>query len=283
MNPLLEKRREIARRIDQFMAGHPNVAATFDFGSVALAHVDLHSDVDIGIVCDPVALTTSERRELLSSIGSDWTIPYSSDETTSRDIWESYDRGTVDGILAEVHYVLVSKVSSVLDHVVNEGAITTKEVPFRPYRIGSLVQKAWVLRDDRGVFKGWRDQTAVYPPWLKQNILKHNIPLLMDSVDEFSTSAERRLGPGIALFFLFHGMHALESILFALNDMYDPASRWDAKTVLPTLMNVPEDFLARYLYVLEGPFDDNGALERARAFEVLAAEVLGLADAQIRS
>ena len=144
-----------------------------------------------------------------------------------------------------------------------------------------MVQRAWLLRDKRGVFKRWQDQTAVYPLRLKQNILRHNVPLPNDSVDELRTSAERGLGAGIVLFFLFHGMHALESILFALNDMYDPASRWDEKTILPTLISVPEDFLARYNYVLEGPFDDAGARARAQAFAALASEILRMVESEL--
>ena len=140
-DPLLERRREIARRIDQALGDHPDVTAVFVFGSVASGHVDEKSDVDIGIVCDPAAVTPSERHELLSNLGTDWAIPFSSESDPSGDIWEAYDRGTVDGILVEVHYVLVAKVSSVLDDVVKEGAIATEVVPFRPYRLGSMVQR----------------------------------------------------------------------------------------------------------------------------------------------
>ena len=281
MNPLLEQRREIARRIEHSLAGHPNVTAIFVFGSVATGNVDERSDVDIGIVCDPVAISPPERQELLSGVGTDWTIPYSSDGNPSRDIWEAYDRGTVDGILTEVHYVLASKVSKVLEHVVDEGAITTQEVPFQPYRIGSLVQRAWVLRDEHGVFERWREQTAVYPKLLKQNILRHNVPILKDAVDELTRSAERRIGPGIILFFLLHGKHALDSIAFALNDMYDPADRWEEKTVLPGLVNVPRDFMGRYNHILEGPFDEDGAIERVREFEQLANDGMAISETDL--
>ena len=127
----------------------------------------------------------------------------------------------------------------------------------------------------------WRDQTSLYPRRLKQNILKHNIPLLKDAVDELTRSAERRSGPGIILFFLGHGIHARDSIAFALNDMYDPSDRRAEKTVLPRLLNVPRDFMGRYNQVLEGPFDEEGAIDRVREFEELAKEVLALAEPEI--
>ena len=280
---LLERRREIARRIDEAFGDHPHVTAVYVFGSVASGHVDEYSDVDIGIVCQPDVLASSTRGDLLSSVSPDWTINYTTEADPDEAIWETYDKGTVGGIGVEVHYLTVAKLSNVLEQVVNQGAITTDAVLFRPYRLGSMVQRAWLLRDKQGVFKRWRDQTAVYPLPLKHNILRHNVPILNDSVDELRTSVERGLGPGMVLFFLFHGMHALESILFALNEMYDPASRWDAKTVLPTLTSAPEDFLARYNYVLEGPFDDAGARARAQAFRELANEILRMVESELSS
>ena len=89
------------------------------------------------------------------------------------------------------------------------------------------------------------------------------------------------MGPGIFLLFLMHGFHAFNSILFALNQIYDPASRWEEKVVLPTLINVPDGFLARYNYVLEGSFDAMGALERAGAFEELANDILCMAEEEL--
>jgi hypothetical protein len=46
-------------------------------------------------------------------------------------------------------------------------------------------------------------------------------------------------------------------------------------------LNVPRDFIARYRRVLEGPFDERGAIERAREFEELANDVLDLAEAEL--
>ena len=104
------------------------------------------------------------------------------------------------------------------------------------------------------------------------------MPLLKDALEELNSSAERGLGPAIFMFFLMHGHHALTSILFALNDTYDPASRWDESKVLLRLTNVPAAFPSRYREVMEGPFDDVGACQRFRLFESLAKEVLDMAE-----
>ncbi len=223
----LNRRRQIAVRIDEVFGDHPDVTTVFVFGSVAYGHPDGSSDIDVGVVCHPDVLTRLQRRGLLWQVSPEWKFDYFAESVPTQAIWDTYDKGLVDGITVEVHYMTVSKVSRVLDQVINKGAITTAVVPFRPYRLGSLLERAWVLRDKQGIFEQWRSQAAIYPPQLKQNILSHNIPILKDAADELKISAERRLGPGVFLFFLFHGQHALDSILFALNDMYDPASRWD--------------------------------------------------------
>ena len=74
---------------------------------------------------------------------------------------------------------------------------------------------------------------------------------------------------------------ARRSLWFALNDMYDPADRWEEKKILPGLLNVPRDFIHRSNQVLEGPFDEDGAIERVREFDGLADDVLKLAEAEV--
>jgi len=86
--------------------------------------------------------------------------------------------------------------------------------------------------------------------------------------------AERKLGPGHFIFHLDRAVDAAVSIIFALNEMYDPAERRAERVILPRLKRVPARFTARLTDVLQGPFDDVGALHRALIFEKLAADVL---------
>src|SRR5258708_5287449 len=91
-------------------------------------------------------------------------------------------------------------------------------------------------------------------------------------------TAERNLGPQGLMFFLFRASDAMRSILFALNDSYDPADRRMDRTVIPYLPRLPNDYVKRLEYVLVGPFDRLGAIERARRFKQLADEVIEMAD-----
>ena len=283
---LLEKRREIAQRIDSVLGEHPDVTAIYVLGSVASGRVDERSDVDLGVICRSQTMSESDRKELLSPIGSDWQFrrPSSQDPVWDGNAMPSDgDKGLVDGIAVEIMYQSAADMSEVIDEVVSRGAIATQKIPSRPYTLIGMLKQAWVLRDIDGLFRRWIEQTSAYPELLKQNILLHFAPILKENAEALTESAERRHGTATVLFFLVRATDALTSILYAVNGVYDPADKRAETTVLPTLANVPRDFMSRFDCILQGPFDDNGALERARAFEDLVTEVLGLADAQIRS
>jgi hypothetical protein len=82
-------------------------------------------------------------------------------------------------------------------------------------------------------------------------------------------------------FFLYHGIQAITNILFALNEVYDPADRREERTVLPHLTCVPQEFMSRLTSVLQGPFDEHGAIESAGVFKELADETLRMAEAEL--
>ena len=278
-NSHLECRREVARRVASALEKLPEVIGVYVFGSAATGYADEYSDVDIGVVCKHEVPTLSARQEALSSIGTEWRFD---DDTWSSPLFEAYDSsGIVDGITVEVHYNTPALVSEVLDTVIAKGALATERFPSRPYRLGALIQRAWVILDREGMFPLWRKQVQNYPLALKQNILRHYLPLLKDCVDELNRTTRRHLGPLMVNFFLFHGMQALYSLIFALNETYDPTDRRAEKTVIPTLSNVPREFVPRLRLVLEGPFDDLNAVECARHFEELAADIISMAEAQL--
>ena len=286
IDPLLQRRREIAQRIDRVLGQHPDVTAVYVLGSVASGRVDERSDVDLGVVCRSHTLSESDRKELLSPIGSDWQFgrPSSQDPVWAGNAMPSQvDEGLMDGIPVDIMYQSAADISEVIDEVVSRGALATQRIPIRPYTLIGMLRQAWVIRDTHGILRGWLEQTSAYPKLLKQNVLRHFAPILKENAGALTESAERHHGAATVLFFLVRAADALTSILYAVNDVYDPADKRAETTILPMLANVPGDFMSRFDDILQGPFDDNGALERARAFEDLATEALRLADAQIRS
>ena len=278
MNSALEKRRNIARRINELVVDDSRVTCVYVFGSVASGDADGLSDLDLTMVCKEKLLPVSARVESLSQLGWLWEFD---DPTLDNPIWDALDSGVVDGIPVEVHYQTAPSISAVLNEVKNEGALATATVPFRPYTVAGLVQRAWLLSDKDEIFNQWLEQTKVYPQALQVNILRHFMPILRQNAEEFSLQAKRKLGPLGCLYFLSTAGAALTSILFALNEIYDPADRRECRTILPILDHTPRDFLRRLDHILQGPFDDSGAALRAGLFRELATEVLMMAESQL--
>jgi hypothetical protein len=189
--------------------------------------------------------------------------------------------GIVDGVLVSLHYQTAFWLSNVLREVLLRGTLSTKLMPIRPYMLPALLQRGWLLLDKGKVVRKWRDQAQPFPWQLKLNLLQHYVPLLRENLEALVADAERHLGSRVFLFHLNQSIDALVSVLFAVNKMYELGDRYAERNILPTLERVPRDFLYRIIEVMEGPFDDAGALYRARLFQQLAAEMLVMAEAEL--
>ena len=272
----LEKRRTIARRLSIELAKHSEISAILVFGSVASAQVDERSDIDMFVVCRSAILSVSERQPILDKLGSGWD---SQDQTLDNPLFASRDKdGVVEGVLVTVHYQTMDWIEQVLTDVIEQGMLSTPLMPFRAYTLPSLLKRAWLLQDQDGLVERWREKIEIFPAQLQKNLLDHFIPLLLENVEELVANAERNLGPRVFIFRLNWAVDALISILFAVNEMYDPADRRTERMILPTLERVPPHFTTRLTDVLQGPFDDEGALYRAHTFAHLAQEIIQLAE-----
>ena len=162
-NPFVKRGREIALRVARVVESSPLVTGIFVFGSVAQGHADQRSDVDLAVVCDPEVPSIGLRLNFLQSVGTDWRIDHQLGSGRNGAIWDSYDKGAVDGVDVELHYMSASKVARVLDQVIHHGAVTTNEVAFRPYRIGAVLLKAWTVMDRDGLIARWRSRLSIHP------------------------------------------------------------------------------------------------------------------------
>lgn len=275
-SPLLIQRRTVAQKVAAQIHDHPQTAVILIFGSVASGHVDAFSDVDLLVLCDPEILPVGVRKNGLLSVGVNWAFDLPCDNQLFAVIDEN---GLVDNIAVTIHYQTVSWVETVLQEVLTQGAITTNLLPFRPYTLLGLLQQAWIVADKAGKVAQWRVTMAHYPKQLQQNILRHFLLILREQTEELVSAAKRDLGPHAVIFHLSRAADAINSILYAINKVYDPADRRAGRTILPYLPKQPVNFSSRLSKILEGPFDKVGALERANLFEQLAQEILVLAEA----
>jgi predicted nucleotidyltransferase len=263
--------RAVAQRVGDALACHPAVSAILVFGSVAHGQVDEISDVDLLIVCRPDVPPLTDRKAILDALGSGWQFDWQQEGPLFRVVDGD---GQVEDVFVTVHYQTVAWIDEVLDAVLGDGAITTEQMPFRPYTVPALLQRAWLLRDHDGAVARWREKSATYPSLLRANILYYVLPHLREHVDEIKRTAERGLGARTFIFFLNAAVDDLTSLLFALNGVYDPADRRMHTTVVPFLPYLPTDYATTMTEVLEGPFDPDGARHRAKLFDRLAADVL---------
>jgi len=276
----LTLRQAIARKVARLLAAHSAVSGVLVIGSVATGLVDERSDVDLLVLCRSGLPPGAERAPLLAQVGTGWRFQ----ELQANPLFGEADvDGLVDGVLVTVHYQTIPWIETVLAQVLEQGALTTAQMPFRPYTLPALLQRGWVLSDPDGRVGRWRERLRPFPAVLKTNLLHTFIPQLEEQRDELTAAAERDLGPRAFLFHLNWAVDALIQILYAVNEVYDPADRRTQRGVLPTLPGLPDWFLPQLTQVLQGPFDMEGARYRARLFDDLAQEALLPAKAQLGS
>ena len=212
MNVELTRRRELSREVAAALEPHPNILAVLVFGSVASGEVDATSDIDMFVVCDEVPPVQTQT-DLVGS--SDLRLEYTTHEGGLF--------GTVDELLhrsgfkVTLHYQRRGWLEAIITEVL-AGAVTTVNVPFRPYTFLGLLHQSQILLDKRGFVAGWLECSRTYPPRLKGNLLATFVPQLQDHAAELSETAARNLGLRTFLFHLNWGVDALTSVLLTLNE-----------------------------------------------------------------
>ena len=267
---LLAQRQELSRQVAAALEPNPDILAVLVFGSVASGEVDVASDIDIFVVCHDVP-PVQIRTALVSPLGL-WLEHTAHEGELFGDVNQLNHQ---DGLRLTLHYQRADWLEFIITEVL-AGAITTVNVPFRPYTFLGLLHQSQVLLDKRELAAGWLERSRTYPPRLKESLLDVSIPQLRDHAAELTETATRGLGARTFLFHLNWGVDALTSILLALNEQYDPAAKRFESSVLPLLKHKPDDFDRRLHDILVGPFDEDGMYGRARAFQTLADEVIEL-------
>ena len=274
MNVELIRRRELSRQVAAALEPNPDILAVLVFGSVASGEVevDAASDIDIFVICHDVP-PVQRRTALMSPLGL--RLEYTAHEDG---LFGNIDQlNHQNGLRLSLHFQRQDWLEAVVTEVLT-GAVTTQNVPFRPYTFLGLLHQSQVLLDKRGLVAGWLERSRTYPPRLKDKLLSTFVPQLRDHAAELSETAARNLSLRTFLFHLNWGVDALTGVLLALSEQYDPASKRFERSVLPLLIHKPADFDRRLHDILVGPFDEEGMVKRARAFQTLADEVIEMTE-----
>jgi hypothetical protein len=225
------------------------------FGSYALGTSDAESDLDLYVICDPTVMPEATRHRLFARIPGG-TAPYIQYATPGwENAWAPHvDRVTVEPITFDIAYTTHDWITHVVRRVRTEGALTLPEMPFRPYTVLGLLAHAISLYDPYGLVDGLRAQLSPYPAALQANLLCEFLLIMTEGVAELRDYTRRNIGPSAFLFHLGRVCDAMVSVLYALNEHYDPATKRPEQE-LRTLAVLPERFVDRFVRLLEGPFD----------------------------
>jgi len=276
----LSKRYAIACLIAGLLIAHKSVLSVIVLGALAQGSVDKNTGIDFLIICRSAIMSMNEREQALTQIGGTWLFGC---QLHDNRVFADTDIGELvtENVQVNIHYQTTSWVSSTLKEVFVRDAMTIKHMPDYHYTFIAFLQRGWLLYDKRNVVRKWRESVVSFHRHLKVNVLEHLIPRLRQSQSELEVSAEHGFGPWVFLHYLDEAVDALISILFALNEVYEPEDRRVANNNLLILNKVPNAFLKRLTEVLEGPFDDKGALYRAQLFQHLTTEVLKMAEIEL--
>ena len=249
------------------------VQAILSFGSYAMGTFDEYSDLDLFVFCEPEVVSASERRRALESVQG---VTHFEESNTAVG-WDSQwspqgDHLRVNENPFEISYNTVDWIRTVVRRVTQEGATSIPEQKFRPYTMLGLLENGIILYDPCSFLSNLIGCLYPYPARLKRRLISDSLYTLKDCLAELKDGAKR--GFGLTFFhFFFHRMRdALDTLLFAVNEKYDPAVK-RSEIEYEKLGVLPPNFLERYAKLLEGPFDKNGRQRAIHELETFVIEI----------
>jgi hypothetical protein len=186
------------------------------------------------------------------------------------------DRVTVEPLTFDLAYTTHAWITHVVHRVRTEGALTLPEMPFRPYTVLGLLAHPIPLYDPQGLVDGLRAQLSPYPPALQANLLGEFLSIMTEGLAELRDYTRRHISPSAFLLHLGRVCDAMVSILYALNEHYDLATK-RPEQALRKLAVLPDQFVARFVRLLEGPFAPRSRPHVVDALTRLVGEVTHLA------
>ncbi len=272
MNPIDLVHNKTASIVEN-LAGLEGVQAILCFGSYAMGTFDEYSDLDLFVFCEPEIVSAVERRRILESVQGVTHFEESDTAVGWDNQWSpQVDHLRMNGTRFEISYNTTDWISTVVRRVTQEGAISIPEQKFRPYTMLGLLENGVILHDPCSLLRHLIDCLYPYPVQLKGRLISDSLHTLKDCLAELKDGVKR--GFGLTFFhFFFHRMcDALYTLLFAVNEKYDPAVK-RPEVEYEKLSLLPPNFLERYVVLLEGPFNKNGRQQTIRELEILITEI----------
>lgn len=196
------------------------------YGSYAHGLNDDKSDIDLLILVKKEIPTNDIRKRVYASIKNIEVLVIEKNMANWDVSWSPVnDKIIMNNQLIEIGYNTVSWADTVVNKLVVKNQITFPEFPFRPYTFLGLLENSKILYDKDDFIINYLDRIKPMPEKLREEIINEFLPILEESYDELRDYAVRDIGILAYQFQLSRGIDAIVSLLFAVNDMYDPATK----------------------------------------------------------
>ena len=249
------------------------VGAILCFGSYAMDTFDEYSDLDLFVFCESEIVPAADRRRVLKSVEGIADFEESQGALGWDNQWSpQVDQFRVNETRFEISYNTQDWISTVVKRVTREGATSIPQQKFRPYTMLGLLENGIILYDPNSFLRHLIDCLYPYPPQLKGRLISDSLHTLKDCLAELKDGSTRGFGLTFFHFFFQRMCDALYTLLFAVNEKYDPAVK-RPEIEYQKLKILPPNFLERYAELLEGPFNENGRQRVVNELETLVAEV----------
>lgn len=204
-----------------------DVQSILCYGSYAQMLQDERSDIDLLILLKSSILSPQARKKCYDKFSNVHITTLDENLSNRWDVsWTPInDRLMLQTQAIDIGYNTTQWVSSVIDKLIIENKITFDEFPFRPYTFLGLLESSKILYDEDNFIKECLVKIRPMPVKLKKAIIDSFLPILKESYEDLMDYSGRNIGILAFEFQLFRGIDAIIGILFAINEVYDPASK----------------------------------------------------------
>ena len=253
-----------------------NIRGILCFGSYAVGTNDDRSDIDLYAFCQPHVPPSEVRKPCIGQIEGITGVQIDHAEFGWDVQWcAKGDRFRLNGILIDITYNTLQWVTTVVQKVTEEGLTSVPELRFRAHTMLGLLEESLILYDPDSVLAELQSHLRPYPLKLKQSLLSESLPVLEGSLQDLEDYLGRDIGNTAFHFHLERILDALGTMLFALNERYDPATK-RVEEAYRRLAILPDRFAERYNRILETPLTPAGRRQVVAALQGLVHDVKDL-------
>ncbi|MGE3318781.1 MAG: GNAT family N-acetyltransferase [Candidatus Berkiella sp.] len=230
---------ETLKPLIQSLAKDLDIVAVLCYGSYAEGTFDEKSDIDLLVICEDLI----PYPELRQKVYEQHQIKDLNLEK-SHENWETTWTPINDEFLfndkkIEIGYNMATWVEEVVNKVTLEGKTTLDDFQFRPYTLLALLEQSQCLYEKNNWLTTTKKQLRPFSQRLKKAIIQDNLTIFNESLNELENFNQRNIGILAFQFMLFRALDAATQILFAMNEVYYPASKRE-ETHLLRLAKLPK-------------------------------------------